>query len=112
MTDTLRRFKDCDGDTWEEYEPGWLKLVERANGKTMFVGSMVSIEDVASDHGPLTEVRPDVDVRALLADVLVDLAEVARSAYWEAVDPVEERVFDRLSDMFSGKSRELRSERA
>ncbi|MFB7188438.1 hypothetical protein ACFCZT_24715 [Streptomyces sp. NPDC056230] len=69
-----RKFLDCDGDTWTEYEPGWLRLTERANGSTMFVGSVVSIEEARDEHGPLTEIRPDVR-----AQVVADLrAKAAR----------------------------------
>lgn len=103
-----RQFLDCDGDTWTEFEPGMLRLTERVNGSTLFVGSVVSIEEARDEHGPLTEVRPDVDVCALLADVFEDMAEEVRQAYWLAVDPVSERVYERLGDVLTGKARELR----
>ncbi|MFE7398001.1 hypothetical protein [Streptomyces sp. NPDC057557] len=73
-----RKFLDCDGDTWTEYEPGMLRLTERANGNFLFLGTESSVEDTARVHGPLTEIRPDVDIRALLADVLEELAEELR----------------------------------
>lgn len=73
-----RRFIDCDGDTWVECEPGVVRLTERANGATLFVGWTSSIEDVRDLHGPLTEILPDVNVRALLASVLEDLAAELR----------------------------------
>lgn len=93
---TPRQFKDCDGDTWTEVEPGWLRLTERANGSAIYPSTYrVSIEDVSGDHGPLTEIRPDVDVRALLAGVLEELAEKS----WDARS---------LYDLFQGKARELR----
>ncbi|MFJ4768497.1 hypothetical protein ACIP88_05170 [Streptomyces uncialis] len=108
MTDTARRFKDCDGDTWTEYESGRLWLTEQANGGNGYLGIEGTTEDAAVDHGPLIEIRPDVHVRYLLADVLRDLAEDARQAFWGATDPTEERVYDRLYDLFDAKARELR----
>jgi hypothetical protein len=65
-----RQFKDCDGDTWTEFEPGRLRLTKRANGSPVSNDCECSIEDARDDHGPLTEVRPDVDVRA---QVVADL---------------------------------------
>lgn len=75
-----RQFKDCDGDTWTEFEPGELKLTAQANGGTTHVGITGSIEDTAASHGPLTEIRPDVDVRALLAGAFDGLAEELRKS--------------------------------
>ncbi|MFC3231896.1 hypothetical protein [Streptomyces nitrosporeus] len=54
-----RRFKDCDGDTWTEYEPGRVKLTARADGSTMYLGVTDNLADVVDEHGPLTEVRSD-----------------------------------------------------
>ncbi|WP_327712421.1 hypothetical protein OG912_32375 [Streptomyces sp. NBC_00464] len=70
-----RQFKDCDGDTWTEYEPGMLRFTQSARSQTTTLGCTASIEDVNEQHGPLTEIRPDVDVRALLAGVLEELVE-------------------------------------
>ncbi|MDX2978183.1 hypothetical protein ABT309_09120 [Streptomyces microflavus] len=98
-SDVPRRFKDCDGDTWSEYEPGMLRLTECAGDRNQYTGIEDSIEDVQADHGPLTEIRPDVDVRALLADVLEELAEKS----WDARS---------LYDLFRDKARELREESA
>ncbi|MFE5093262.1 hypothetical protein ACFRCI_23595 [Streptomyces sp. NPDC056638] len=74
-----RKFLDCDGDTWTEYLPGLLRLTAVGpNTESWHVGVEESIETVRDIHGPLTEIRPDVDVRALLADLLEDLAEELR----------------------------------
>ncbi|WP_327379406.1 hypothetical protein [Streptomyces sp. NBC_01212] len=96
---SARQFKDCDGDTWTEFEPGMLRLTECAGYRNQYTGIEDSIEDVQAEHGPLTEIRPDVDVRALLADVLEDMA--AKS--WDARS---------LYDLFTDKARELREENA
>ncbi|WNI28617.1 hypothetical protein [Streptomyces sp. ITFR-6] len=93
-----RQFKDCDGDTWMEVEPGWLRLSARANGSAIYPSTQrVSIEDVSAEHGPLTEVLPDV--RALLAGVLEDMAETLS------------RTTD-LPGVLKRKARELREESA
>ncbi|MFJ6237978.1 hypothetical protein ACIQH0_28310 [Streptomyces griseus] len=55
-----RRFKDCDGDTWTESEPGMLRLTKCAGDRNQYTGIEDSIEDVQMEHGPLTEIRPDV----------------------------------------------------
>ncbi len=65
-----RQFKDCDGDTWTEVYPGRLRLTTSASGSVMFLGTEDSIEGVKEAHGPLTEIRSDVDVRA---QVVADL---------------------------------------
>lgn len=68
-----RKFKDCDGDTWTEYEPGMLRLTKRVHG-VLPEDCTVSLEDVRDFHGPLTEIRPDVR-----AQVVADLrAKAAR----------------------------------
>ncbi|MFF6928321.1 hypothetical protein [Streptomyces californicus] len=106
-----RRFRDCDGGTWTEFEPGWLRLTERVGGETMFVGTEDSMEDVRDTHGPLTEIRPDVDVRALLADVLEELGEELRGITdWKDTAPY--LMGERLHTIFVGKARELREESA
>lgn len=107
-----RQFKDRDGDTWTETEPETLRLTARVNGQRRFLGMEESVEDATRIHGPLTEIRPDVDVRAFLADVLEDMAEDVRQAYWLAADPVSERVYEKLGDVFSSKVQELREESA
>ncbi|WP_069752922.1 hypothetical protein [Streptomyces sp. EN16] len=73
-----RQFKDRDGDTWTEFEPGMLRLMKCAGDRNQYTGIEDSIEDVQADHGPLTEIRPDVDVRALLAGAFDGLAEELR----------------------------------
>lgn len=75
---STRQFKDCDGDTWTETSPGELELTVQENGSNSYVGISGSIEDTVASYGPLTEIRPDVDVRALLAEVLEELAEELR----------------------------------
>lgn len=107
---SYRQFKDCDGDTWTEVEPGTLKLTETTS--TFMQDRKASIEDVSADYGPLTEIRPDVNVRALLAGVLEDMAEEARGLYWAAADRTAERVYSNVSDMFDRQVRKLREESA
>jgi hypothetical protein len=101
-----RQFKDCDGDTWTEFEPGELRITEFANGTSRLPEWTSSISDVQADHGPLTEIGSDV--RALLADVVDDLAEDARLAYWGATAGPDERVYGKLADIFARQARELR----
>ncbi|OSC76487.1 hypothetical protein B5180_01650 [Streptomyces sp. BF-3] len=103
-----RQFKDCDGDTWTEFEPGWLRLTDKANGDLWNVGVEMSVEDVQTDHGPLTEIRPDTDVRALLADVLEELANDVLEDYWDATDPTSERVYGKLAHRIRGRALKLR----
>ncbi|WP_405927874.1 hypothetical protein OG554_03495 [Streptomyces griseus] len=107
-----RQFKDCDGDTWTEFEPGELKLTVQANGGITYVGITGSIEDTAADHGPLTEIRPDVDVRALLADVLEELANEVLEDYWDATDPTSERIYGKIAHRIRGQALKLREESA
>jgi hypothetical protein len=103
-----RKFKDCDGDTWTEVRPGELRITEYANGTSRLPEWTSSISDVQHESGPLTEIRPDVDVRALLADVMDGLAEDALLAYWGATAGPDERVYGKLADIFGAKARELR----
>ncbi|MFE7624285.1 hypothetical protein [Streptomyces sp. NPDC057509] len=103
-----RQFKDCDGDIWEPSSAGYLRCVVYSNGSPREDGRIETREWVERNYGPLTEIRPDVDVRALLAEVLEDMAEDVRKEYWRAVDPVSERVFERLGDVLDVKARELR----
>ncbi|GAA3018686.1 hypothetical protein [Streptomyces fulvorobeus] len=103
-----RQFKDCDGDTWTEYEPGKVRLTARADGSDMYLGCTDSLADVQGESGPLTEIRPDVDVRALLAGVLNDMADGAREAFMETDDVSEERVYGKVAYIFDRKARELR----
>ncbi|MFJ5103214.1 hypothetical protein [Streptomyces sp. NPDC088554] len=105
-----RKFLDCDGDTWTEYEPGWLRLTDRANGVIRHLGCVASVEDVRDDHGPLTEIRPDV--RALLADVLEEMADSAHRSHLCADDDTDSAINYRIYDLFSTKARELRKESA
>ncbi|EHM24258.1 hypothetical protein SPW_7352 [Streptomyces sp. W007] len=107
-----RQFKDCDGDTWTEWRPGMLRLTERVRGTIAEGHCTASIEDVRDLHGPLTEVRPDVDVRALLADVLEELADGVLEDYWSATDPVSERIYGRLARRIRGRELKLREESA
>ncbi|MEV4971999.1 hypothetical protein [Streptomyces scopuliridis] len=104
-----RKFLDCDGDTWTEYESGMLRLTERVNGNFLFLGAESSVEDTARLHGPLTEIRPDVDVRALLADVLEDLA-VSVGGYESYGDEMTQEIGYRMRQVFEDKARELRAE--
>ncbi|MFB6944910.1 hypothetical protein ACFCZY_31270 [Streptomyces sp. NPDC056237] len=104
-----RQFVDCDGDTWAEFEPGVLRCTAVGpNTGSWYEGAESSIEYVRSDHGPLTEIRPDVDVRALLADVLEGLAEDVRKECWSISDPLAEHIYERMSNVLSVKARELR----
>ncbi|WP_326812132.1 hypothetical protein [Streptomyces scopuliridis] len=107
MSDAQRRFKDCDGDTWTEYEPGMLRLTERAHGIVSLIGMEESVEDATRHHGPLTEIRPDVDVRALLADVLDDLA-TSVGGYESYGDEMTQEIGYRMREIFADKARELR----
>ncbi|MFF1417588.1 hypothetical protein [Streptomyces sp. NPDC058280] len=102
-----RQFKDCDGDTWTEYAPGMLRLTECAGDRNQYTGIEASIEDTQADHGPLTEVRPDVDVRAVLAGVLEDMAGSADTLCGDA-DEMTREIGYRMKDIFEGKARELR----
>ncbi|MGW2515020.1 hypothetical protein ACWC0A_37760 [Streptomyces scopuliridis] len=104
-----RKFLDCDGDTWTEYAPGMLRLTKRANGESLFLGTESSVEDTTGLHGPLTEIRPDVDVRALLADVLEDLA-TSVGGYESYGDEMTQEIGYRMREVFAGKARELRAE--
>ncbi|WP_143673783.1 hypothetical protein [Streptomyces sp. or20] len=97
-----RRFKDCDGDTWTEYVPGELRLTERSNGGSGLLGALGSIEDIQAGHGPLTEIRPVTDVRALLADVLEELAIGANRRRFVSADCAW------IANTFSAKAQELR----
>ncbi|MFJ9213040.1 hypothetical protein [Streptomyces sp. NPDC102264] len=106
-----RRFKDCDGDIWTEVEPGMLRLTECAGGRNQYIGIEGSIEDTQASHGPLTEIRPDVDVRALLADVLDDLA-VSVGGYESYDDEMTQEIGYRMRQVFEDKARELREESA
>ncbi|MYW28347.1 hypothetical protein [Streptomyces sp. SID2119] len=103
-----RRFKDQDGDTWTEFEPGMLRLTERVGGSSLFVGTEDSIDDVKDAHGPLTEIRPDTDVRALLADVLEELANDVLEDYWDATDPTSERIYGKIAHRIRGRALKLR----
>lgn len=107
-----RQFKDCDGDTWTEFEPGMLRLTECAGDRNQYTGIEDSIEDVQTAHGPLTEIRPDVDVRALLADVLEELANDVLEDYWSAADPTSERIYGKLAHRIRGRALKLREESA
>lgn len=103
-----RQFKDCDGDTWTEVEPGTLQITEYATGTLPLPEWTLSISDVQHAHGPLTEIRTDVDVRALLADVMDGLADEVLKDYWEAPDPVSERIYGRLAHRIRGQVLKLR----
>ncbi|GGX26699.1 hypothetical protein [Streptomyces chryseus] len=103
-----RRFLDCDGDTWEEYESGWLRLVKRASEDATLCGWEVSIEDVRDGHGPLTEIVPDV--RALLADVLDDMAKSV-GCLQSYGDDMTQEIGYRMQEIFADKARELREAR-
>lgn len=102
-----RQFKDCDGDTWTEFEPGWLRLTKCAGDRSAYTGLEGSIEDTEADHGPLTEIRPATDVRAILADTLEELAEELRGVT-DLKDTTPYLMGERLSMIFAGKARELR----
>ncbi|MFB8071090.1 hypothetical protein [Streptomyces californicus] len=101
-----RRFKDCDGDTWTEFKPGMLRLTKCAGDRNAYTGLEGSIEDTEADHGPLTEIRPDVDVRALLADVLEELATEANRRRFVSADCAW------IANTFTAKAQELREESA
>ncbi|MGW6638504.1 hypothetical protein [Streptomyces cyaneofuscatus] len=105
-----RQFKDCDGDTWTEFEPGMLRLTERADGSPVSNDCECSIEDARDDHGPLTEIRPDIEFRALLADVLEELAKEVLEDYWDATDPTSERIYERFANRIRGQAKKLREE--
>ncbi|MFD4234262.1 hypothetical protein [Streptomyces sp. NPDC058542] len=103
-----RQFKDCDGDTWTEFEPGMLRLTSKADGNNWNRGLEMSVEDVKADYGPLTEIHPDVDFRALLADVLEELANDVLEDYWSAADPTSERVYCRIAHQIRRRALKLR----
>ncbi|WP_329168354.1 hypothetical protein OG709_30060 [Streptomyces sp. NBC_01267] len=95
---SAREFLDCDGDTWTEFEPGQLRLTKRSNGSTLCLGTADSVESVRDEHGPLTEIRPDVDARALLAGAFEDLSEWM-SAYIPSGAPLKDvQPYIRLAD--------------
>ncbi|MFE3144774.1 hypothetical protein [Streptomyces scopuliridis] len=104
-----RKFKDCDGDTWTEYEPGMLRLTERATGDDRYMGAEMSVEDAQVVHGLLTEIRPDVDIRGLLADVLEDMA-TSVGGYTSYGDEMTQEIGYRMREVFADKARELRTE--
>ncbi|MET9480979.1 hypothetical protein [Streptomyces sp. NPDC006638] len=111
-TTAARRFLDCDGDTWEEYEPGELKCVAVAGeSRLWFVGTSSSIEDVGASHGPITEIRPEApepaDFRSLLADALDDMAASA-DGLTSYSDDMTSEIGYRMKDIFTAKARELR----
>ncbi|KDQ65718.1 hypothetical protein [Streptomyces sp. NTK 937] len=94
-----RQFKDCDGDTWTEYEPGMLRLTERANGSPVSNDCECSIEDARVDHGPLTEIRPDLDparlertLRAYVAELDYDTHKGLQCGEGTGVDRYPEEV--------------------
>ncbi|MYY03094.1 MULTISPECIES: hypothetical protein [unclassified Streptomyces] len=98
-----RQFKDCDGDTWTETAPGMLELTKIVSSAYVAPDpSPTSIEDVRDLHGPLTEIRPDVDVRALLAGVLEDMANEANRRRFVSADCAW------IANTFTAKARELR----
>ncbi|MEV7425196.1 hypothetical protein [Streptomyces sp. NPDC091212] len=107
MSDTQRRFKDCDGDTWTEVEPGTLRITEYASGCLALPEWTSSIEVVAIGYGPLTEIRPDV--RALLADVLEEMASDF-DTLTSYTDEMTQDIGYRVKDIFESKARELRED--
>ncbi|MFJ3588620.1 hypothetical protein ACIQUY_04930 [Streptomyces sp. NPDC090231] len=72
-----RQFRDCDGDTWSEDTAGYLTCVSLADGTLRESGRTETRSWVEGNYGPLIEIRPNVDVRALLAGVLEEMAEEA-----------------------------------
>lgn len=104
-----RRFLDCDGDTWEEYAPGELRCVASARENAWYIGMTDSIEDVVHSHGPLTEILPDVpNFRALLADVLDDMAASVDFLDSYDDDCATRETSYRMKGIFANKARELR----
>ena len=101
-----RQFTDCDGDTWTEFEPGTLRITEYATGVLPLPEWTMSISDVQRDYGPLTDVG--TDVRALLADALEEMADEVLKDYWDAPDPVSERIYGRLAHRIRGQALKLR----
>ncbi|MFJ3084438.1 hypothetical protein ACIPJG_32440 [Streptomyces halstedii] len=94
-----RQFKDCDGDTWTEFEPGMLRFTERADGTRPPTGCIASIEDVSAEHGPLTETRPDLDparlertLRAYVAELDYDVHKGLQCGHGDGVDRYPEEV--------------------
>ncbi|MER5501336.1 hypothetical protein ABT096_29605 [Streptomyces sp. NPDC002561] len=98
---SARQFVDCDGDTWTEYEPGMLRLTERAYG-SFLIGMESSVETVRDDHGPLTEIRPDTDeldparlertLRAYVAELDYDIHKGIQCGEDDGVDRYPEEV--------------------
>lgn len=110
MTD--RQFKDCDGDVWAEETAGYLTCVADADGAIREHGRTETRSWVEGNYGPLTEIRPDVDVRLLLADVLEELADAVLEDYWDAADPTSERIYGRIAHRIRGRALKLREEAA
>lgn len=110
-----RRFVDRDGDTWLEFVQGHLRLVTQVTCEDgADLGLEAHFEACSRVYGPLTEVgpnteiRPDTDVRALLADVLEELANDVLEDYWSAADPTSERIYERFAHRIRGQALKLR----
>ncbi|MEU8706306.1 hypothetical protein [Streptomyces sp. NPDC048565] len=80
----------------------------RADGSDRYLGCTDGLADVSADHGPLTEIRPDVDARAPLAGVLEEMADSAHSSYLCTDDDTDSAINYRNYDLFSSKAQELR----
>lgn len=111
-SDEPRRFKDCDGDVWIEVGVSSLQHVGSTVGDPVEGGRIDDRSWIEHQFGPLTEIRPDVDVRALLADVLEELANDVLQDYWGATDPTSERIYGKLAHRIRGRALKLREEGA
>ncbi|MGP3750852.1 hypothetical protein [Streptomyces sp. IBSNAI001] len=107
-----RQFRDCDGDIWEPASAGYLKCVAAPDGAPHESGRTETRAWVEENYGPLTEIRPDVDVRLLLAGVLDDMAVEALDAFMGTDVVAEERVYSKMAQIFDRKARALREEAA
>ncbi|MFB7479525.1 hypothetical protein ACFUEM_08755 [Streptomyces anulatus] len=79
-SDVPRRFQDRDGDVWIEVGVSSLQHVGSTAGDPVEGGRIDDRSWIEHQFGPLTEIRPDIDVRALLADAFDGLAEELRKS--------------------------------